>query len=115
MTSVSVSGLTSTVSVTTDDNKTVVVPVPVTTVITATTAGPQGAKGDKGEPSDLGSGTDLSITNRTSTTLIVASSTGLDATVPAVSTTLSGLMSADDKLKLDDIDSDIAALAIALS
>lgn len=45
----------------------------------------------------------------------MASSTGLDATVPAVSTTLSGLMSADDKLKLDDIDSDIAALAIALS
>lgn len=112
MTTVSVSGLTSTVSVTTDDNKTVVVPVPVTTVITATTAGPQGAKG---EPGDLGSGTDLSITNRTSTTLIMASSTGLDATVPAVSTTLSGLMSADDKLKLDDIDSDIAALAIALS
>jgi hypothetical protein len=57
MTTVSVSGLTSTVSVTTDDNKTVVVPVPVTTVITATTVGPQGPQGAQGLPGESGTST----------------------------------------------------------
>lgn len=115
MTTVSVSGVTNTVSVTTDDNKTTVVSVPSTTVLTAVTEGPQGPQGPKGDPGDLGAGTDLSVGTRTATTLIIASSTGADATVPAATQALSGLMEAADKLKLDDIDSDITALAIALS
>ena len=48
-------------------------------------------------------GTDLSITNRTTTTLDVASSTGNDVTIPIATTLLGGLMTADDKVKLDGI------------
>lgn len=47
--------------------------------------------------------TDLSITNRTTTTLDVASSSGIDATVPAATTSLAGLLIAADKTKLDNI------------
>ena len=47
--------------------------------------------------------TDLSITNRTSTTLDVASSSGIDATVPAATTSLAGLQTAADKTKSDYI------------
>ena len=83
-----------------------------TEVVKIVTQGPQGPKGD---PGDVGGGTNLSVGTRTATTLIIASSTGTDATVPAATQALSGLMEAADKLKLDDIDSDIAALAIALS
>ena len=42
----------------------------------------------------------LSVTNRTATTLDVASSTGTDATLPPATTSLAGLMSASDKIKL---------------
>lgn len=83
-----------------------------TEVVKIVTQGPQGPKGD---PGDVGGGTNLSVGTRTATTLIIASSTGTNATVPAATQALSGLMEAADKLKLDDIDSDIAALAIALS
>lgn len=86
-----------------------------TEVVKIVTQGPQGPQGPKGDPGDAGGGTNLSVGTRTATTLIIASSTGTDATVPAATQALSGLMEAADKLKLDDIDSDIAALAIALS
>jgi len=45
--------------------------------------------------------TDLSISNITSTTLDVVSSSGIDATVPAATSTLAGVMPAADKVKLD--------------
>ena len=48
--------------------------------------------------------TDLSIANRGINTLDVASSTGDDATIPAATTLLAGLMTAADKDKLDDIE-----------
>ena len=41
--------------------------------------------------------TNLAIDNRTATTLDITSSTGTDATIPAVTTTLSGLMTGTDK------------------
>ena len=47
--------------------------------------------------------TNLSIANRTATTIDIASDTGQDATIPGASTTLSGVMSAADKAKLDGI------------
>lgn len=95
-----------------NDTRIVVVEEETGVVIQLTGVGPQGPKGD---PGDLGAGTDLSVGTRTATTLIIASSTGADVTVPAATQALSGLMEAADKLKLDDIDSDITALAIALS
>lgn len=48
--------------------------------------------------------TDLSITNRTVTTLDVASSSGIDATIPAATTLLAGLLVSADKDKLDNIE-----------
>jgi len=45
--------------------------------------------------------TDLSIANRTTTTLDVVSSSGIDATVPAATTSLAGLLTATDKTGLD--------------
>ena len=53
-----------------------------------------------------GGATDLSIANRDATNLDVASSTGDDATVPAATTSLAGLMTAADKTKLGGIDDD---------
>jgi hypothetical protein len=50
MTSVNISESTNTVNVTTGDNTTAVVSVPVTTVVTATATGPQGAQGVAGPP-----------------------------------------------------------------
>lgn len=50
-----------------------------------------------------GTATDLSIQNRTSTTLQVGSSTGTAATVPIATTSLGGLMSAADKVKLNGL------------
>lgn len=47
--------------------------------------------------------TDLSIMNRTSTTLDVASSSGIDATIPAATTSLAGLLTATDATKLSHI------------
>ena len=52
---------------------------------------------------DLSSITDLSVTNRTSTGLDIASSDGIDASVPAATTSLAGLMVATDKTKLNFI------------
>ena len=46
-------------------------------------------------------GTDLGIANRDATDLDVTSSTGADATIPAATTTLAGLMTAGDKKNLD--------------
>lgn len=65
-----------------------------------------------------GGAANLSIANKTSTTLDVASSTGTDATIPAASDTEAGLMTAAMKVKLDGIeagaDSNVATdLAIA--
>ena len=57
----------------------------------------------------VGSATDLSVNNRTATTLDIASSTGADATVPFATDTLAGLMTAADKDKLDNIPDDIAS------
>ncbi len=47
--------------------------------------------------------TDLAVANRTGSTLDITSSTGDDVTLPAVTTSLSGLMTATDKTKLDGI------------
>jgi hypothetical protein len=54
-------------------------------------------------PAGVPSATNLSIVNRTATTIDIASDTGQDATIPGASTTLSGVMSAADKAKLDGI------------
>jgi len=55
-------------------------------------------------PTGGGAGsTDLSVTNRTGTTLDIDSSTGADATVPASSSTEAGLMTATQFNKLDGI------------
>jgi hypothetical protein len=54
-------------------------------------------------PAGAPSATNLSIVNRTATTIDIASDTGQDATIPGASTTLSGVMSAADKAKLDNI------------
>ncbi len=48
-----------------------------------------------------GGATDLSLGTHNGTTLDVLSSTGTDVTLPAATTTLAGLMSATDKVKLD--------------
>lgn len=47
--------------------------------------------------------TSLGIANRTTTTLDVTSDTGADATVPAATTSLAGLLTGADKTKLDAI------------
>lgn len=49
-----------------------------------------------------GGATNLSVTNRTSTTLDVASDTGTDATIPEASITEAGLLIATDKVKLNN-------------
>jgi hypothetical protein len=48
--------------------------------------------------------TDLSIANSGATTLDVASSDGTDATIPAATTSLAGLLTGADKTKLDGIE-----------
>lgn len=50
-----------------------------------------------------GGGSDLAIAARDTNTLDITSSTGNDATIPAVTTTLSGLSTGADKTKLDGI------------
>ncbi len=47
--------------------------------------------------------TNLSIANRNTSTLDVVSSDGTDATIPAATTSLSGLMTSSDKTKLDSV------------
>ena len=60
--------------------------------------------GTNWSPSSPSSGvTDLSVSNRTTTTLDVLSSTGADATLPFATNLLAGLLIADDKTKLDNI------------
>ena len=49
-----------------------------------------------------GSGTDLSVTTSTAT-VVVASNTGADATLPAATTSAAGVLTAADKTKLDGI------------
>ena len=56
----------------------------------------------------VGSATDLSVINRGTETLDVDSSTGSEATIPAATTSLAGLMTAADKTKLDGVPDDIA-------
>ncbi len=58
---------------------------------------------------DLGE-TNLSIANRGGSTLYIASDTGTDATIPAATTSLSGLLTSADKTKLDGLPS-VSALA----
>jgi hypothetical protein len=58
-----------------------------------------------------GSPTSLSIINRNANTFDIASSTGLDATVPAATTLLAGLLTAADKSLLDSLGLIAAALA----
>lgn len=55
-----------------------------------------------------GTATDLNVQNRTSTTLQISSSTGTAATIPAATTSLSGLMTAADKTKLNGVPSDFS-------
>ena len=50
-----------------------------------------------------GPGTDLAVANITATTLDVTSSSGTDATLPAATTTDAGLMTAADKVLVDDL------------
>lgn len=50
-----------------------------------------------------GGDTNLTVGNRTSTALDIENSAGQDATIPAATTTLAGLMSANDKQAVDDI------------
>jgi hypothetical protein len=64
MTSVNISESTNTVNVTTGDNTTAVVSVPVTTVVTTTALGPQGPAGPSG--SSTGSPTFIQATQPTS-------------------------------------------------
>lgn len=53
--------------------------------------------------------TNLTVANRTATTLDINSDTGADATVPAASTTEAGLLTAADKTKLDGVEAGAAA------
>jgi hypothetical protein len=50
-----------------------------------------------------GGATNLSVANRGATTLDVASDTGTDATIPAATASLTGLMASADKTKLDGV------------
>jgi hypothetical protein len=61
--------------------------------------GPLGAGGGGGG----GGATNLSVTNRTATTLTVASDTGNDAILPAADATRAGLLSAAEQVKLAGI------------
>lgn len=53
--------------------------------------------------------TNLSLGNQTATGLDVVSSTGTDASIPAATVSLAGLLSAADKSKLDGIEANAAA------
>jgi hypothetical protein len=55
------------------------------------------------ESADAFINTDLSVANRTATTLDILSSTGVDATIPAASSTEAGLMSAADKVTIGTV------------
>lgn len=55
-------------------------------------------------------GTNLNVASITSTTLDVTSSTGTDATLPQATTTNAGLLSAADKIQINNI----IAMAVAL-
>jgi hypothetical protein len=85
------------VEITSSTGNSVVVPSATPTVAGVLSAA------DKAKLDGLsGSGeTNLSIENRTDETLDVASDTGTDATIPKATTSLAGLMSAADKVRLD--------------
>lgn len=68
---------------------------------------------DAFEGGGAGGTTNLSILNRTATTLDIASSSGADATVPAATTSLAGVMTATDKAKLDGIGSGANVTSVA--
>ena len=68
---------------------------------------------DAFEGGGAGGTTNLSILNRNATTLDIASSSGADATVPAATTSLAGVMTATDKAKLDGIGSGANVASVA--
>lgn len=47
--------------------------------------------------------TDLAVGTRTATTMVVTSSSGVDVTLPAASTTEAGLLNAADKTRIDEL------------
>ena len=57
--------------------------------------------------------TNLSIANRGTNTLDIASDTGTDATIPAATNALTGLMTSTDKAKLDGIEAAATADGVA--
>ncbi len=63
-------------------------------------------------PSSVGD-TNLSIANQNANTLDIASDNGTDATVPAATGTLAGLLTAGDKTKLDGIETGATADQVA--
>jgi hypothetical protein len=58
---------------------------------------------DNGNLLSLSAATNLAIANRGASTLDILSDAGADVTIPAVTTSLSGLMAAADKTKLDGL------------
>lgn len=66
--------------------------------------GPQGVPGSDGRPP-----TDLTIGTRTATTLVLASSTGADATLPAATSTQAGLMPASAVTDIADLKTAVSA------
>lgn len=58
-----------------------------------------------------GTATDLSVGTRTSTTMVIGSSTGSGATLPSASTTQAGLLSAADKVKINGFTGDYLPLS----
>jgi hypothetical protein len=60
------------------------------------------------DTSSVSGATDLAADNITSTTVDVTSSTGTDATIPAATITTAGLMTAADKVVLDNAGTDLA-------
>jgi hypothetical protein len=81
-------------------------------VVRVLVPGEQGPKGEDGPPGT----TDLALANRGASTLDITSSSGTDVTLPAATTSLTGLLTATDKTRLDGAASVglAAGLAIAL-
>jgi hypothetical protein len=106
-TNLSVTGQSATsLTISSDTGTDAVIPAATTSLAGLMTAA------DKVALAAAGTGvTNLSIANHGASTLDIASSTGTDATIPAATTSLAGLMSAADKTALDDIDSGTAIAA----
>jgi hypothetical protein len=110
MTLISVSQDYKVVTVTEGADQTTVVTAPAQTVTVAVVeTGPQGPQGLQGPA------VSLSIGNRTSTTLDIIPNSGSSITIPEVSTSEAGLMTANDKAVLNDAADYSIAMAIALS